>query len=198
MSGQGSVVLVLGSPRARYWSAHTAGTVTAESDGNGRGSTFTVIAPLRQSAADSVATSVSRVLNRGVWVSVAQHAIVVVDDEADARDMATLMLRTRGAEVRTASSATDAIEMMQRQRPDVLLADIGMPGDDGYALIRRWRGLERDHAGPRVAAIAVTAYASPRNREEAAAAGFDWHIAKPIDLDELLRAIAMVTSQTCH
>jgi CheY-like chemotaxis protein len=84
---------------------------------------------------------------------------------------------------------------MSRHRPDVLLADIGMPDEDGYSLVRRWRAREREQRCPRVPAIAVTAYASPTDREQATAAGFDCHVAKPIDLDELIQAITAVIAQ---
>lgn len=109
--------------------------------------------------------------------------------------MTALMLGTNGAHVRTAASAAEALDLMHRRRPDVLLADIGMPGEDGYSLIRAWRDAERAAGSSRLPAVAVTAYASARDLELAAAAGFDWHIAKPIDLDQLSRAIAAATGQ---
>jgi len=81
---------------------------------------------------------------------------------------------------------------MRIDRPDVLLADLGMPGEDGYSFIRRWRRHEAHEAGARVSAIAVTAYASAEDRERSLGAGFDWHMAKPVDADELVRVIAVL------
>jgi CheY-like chemotaxis protein len=83
---------------------------------------------------------------------------------------------------------------MLRQRPDVLLADLGMSGEDGYSLIRRWRTHEGAMNG-HVPAIAVTAYASAADKALALAAGFDWHIAKPVDADELVRVIVAVQAR---
>ena len=86
------------------------------------------------------------------------------------------------------------------ERPDVLLSDIGMSGEDGFSLIRRWRAHEAGTEGriepnARVAAIAVTAYASAADRDMALTAGFDWHIAKPVDADELARIIAALQAR---
>jgi CheY-like chemotaxis protein len=123
-----------------------------------------------------------------------QPNVLIVDDERDARDMLALMLETRGARVQHAGTAAAAFNSMVEQRPDVLLADLGMPGEDGYSLIRRWRAHE-GAVNPRVAAIAVTAYASAADREMVLAAGFDWHIAKPVDADELVRVIAALQAR---
>ena len=169
------------------------GTVKAESDGEGRGSRFTVTLPL---AADSTL----KVVNTADWnppgdllLEGLRREILVVDDERDAREMLTLILTTRGATVRTAASAAEALDAMSQRRPDVLLADLGMPEEDGFSLMRRWRLQEQQHQWARVPAIAVTAFASQKDYDRAVTAGFDRHIAKPIDLDELVRTIAGVT-----
>jgi CheY-like chemotaxis protein len=120
--------------------------------------------------------------------------ILVVDDERDALELLALMLTTRGARARTVSSAAEALEALRQRTPDVLLADIGLPQEDGYSLIRRWRAEERERQLPRVAAIAVTAYARPQDREQAITAGFDWHLAKPVDPDDLIQAVANLTA----
>jgi len=117
---------------------------------------------------------------------------LVVDDEQDARDMLALMLETRGATVRTVGSARDALEMMAGQRPDVLLADLGMAGEDGYSLISRWRRTEEEKRLSPIAAIAVTAYASATDRERALNAGYHRHIAKPVDAATLVDTISDV------
>jgi CheY-like chemotaxis protein len=113
----------------------------------------------------------------------------VVDDDDDTREALRLILRQGGAEVETAASAAEALRAFGRLRPDVVLSDIAMPGQDGLALIRRIRGL-RAHEGGRVRAAALTAYASPAEREAALHAGFDLHLAKPVDPPELLRIVA--------
>jgi len=120
--------------------------------------------------------------------------ILVVDDDADARDLLTLLVESRGARTRTVSSAQEAFEIIRHNRPDLLLADIRMPDEDGLSLIRRVRAWERELRDERLPAIAVTAYASGRDREEAIAAGYDSHIAKPIDPEELTRAIVDVAT----
>jgi CheY-like chemotaxis protein len=120
--------------------------------------------------------------------------VLIVDDERDAREMLALMLKTHGATVRTASGAAEAFDAMVEQVPDVLLADLGMPGEDGYSLIRRWRMREEETASLRLPAIAVTAYASPSHSAQALAAGFDRHVAKPVDADDLVRLIAAIHS----
>ena len=167
------------------------GTVTAESAGEGRGSTFIVRLPLflsRQIAAPDIVQSI----RKDVDLAALRPDVLVVDDERDARDMLALMLETCGANVRSVGSAVEAFEAMAEQRPDVLLADLGMAVEDGYSLIRRWRLKEKEDHCPRIAAIAVTAYASSTDRERALMAGYNWHIAKPVDARELVRVIAAV------
>ena len=108
------------------------------------------------------------------------------------RDLLGLLLQSRGAVVRTAASAAEALDLITRQTPDVLLADVGMPEEDGYSLIRKVRAHEQRHNGARLPAIAVTAYATSADREQALAEGYDWHIPKPVDPQALARAIFKV------
>jgi CheY-like chemotaxis protein len=173
------------------------GTVTAESAGEGLGSTFTVRLPLllpREIASPETAGPVRLEL---LDLRQSRANILIVDDEIDARDMLALMLETRGARVQHVGSAAAAFDAMVRQRPDILLADLGMPDEDGYSLIRRWRTREGLTNG-RVAAIAVTAYASAVDKETALAAGFDRHIAKPVDADELVRVILVLQASAAE
>jgi PAS domain S-box-containing protein len=172
------------------------GAVSASSEGEGRGSTFTVTLPLASASTSPTPNVPERNPATAAMLSTVLSEILVVDDERDAREMLTLTLTTRGARVRTAASAAEAFNAMTSRRPDVLLADLGMPDEDGYSLIRRWRSHERQGQSGHVPAIAVTAYAAPKDRERAVAAGFDGHIAKPIDLDELIRAITAITSRS--
>ena len=100
----------------------------------------------------------------------------MVDDEPDARELVAAVLVRSGAQVRTASTVEDAIRQLIERRPDVLLSDIGLPNEDGYALIRRVREIDGE-----VPAGALTAYAGPEDRRRALEAGFHAHIAKPVD-----------------
>lgn len=114
--------------------------------------------------------------------------ILVVDDVADARELVRFVLEERGASVATAASTGEALDLFVQQSFDVLVADIGMPQRDGYALIRAIRDLPA--AGRHVRAIALTAYASDADRQAALRAGYDCHVAKPVEPDRLVDAIA--------
>ena len=165
------------------------GTVVAESAGEGSGSTFTVTLPPR---AAGVPVPPPEASPPDAEARVAGLQILIVEDERDAREFLALLLASRGAVVQTAASVEEALGAMTGQRPDLLLADLRMPGEDGHSLIRRWRAYEAEHLGSRVAAIAVTAYASPSDRDLALAAGFDAHVAKPVDIAALAAAIGRV------
>jgi CheY-like chemotaxis protein/anti-sigma regulatory factor (Ser/Thr protein kinase) len=170
------------------------GRVTAESAGAGRGSTFTVRLPVRDSAQfgeDTRDTPVSEMPSpeptfgqvlRGVKV-------LVVDDESDAREFVAHVLGSAGAEVVAAASSAEAFELFRQSTPDVVLSDVGMPGEDGYSLIRAIRSLPREEGGA-VRAAALTAYARPHDASHAREAGFDVHIAKPIEPFELVGIVA--------
>jgi CheY-like chemotaxis protein len=169
------------------------GTVRAESEGEGRGATFVVELPLPAGDIHSgpkptavyprLESGPSRLTNLG------GRRILVVDDEADARDLLATILGRAGADVTVAASADEALETLRRWRPDVLVSDIGMPGDDGYDLIRKVRAL-RSEEGSQVRALALTAYARSEDRTRALEAGFHTHIAKPVDPLELTALIA--------
>ncbi|HEX8354395.1 MAG TPA: response regulator, partial [Pyrinomonadaceae bacterium] len=115
--------------------------------------------------------------------------VLVVDDEPDAREMLAAGLGQCGALVTTAASALEALEYMAGARFDVLISDIGMPGEDGYELIRRVRELPPE-AGGRTPAVALTAYARTEDRLRAMRAGFEMHVSKPVELTELIVVIA--------
>jgi PAS domain S-box-containing protein len=169
------------------------GTVRAQSDGEGRGATFVVELPLPgddvQPASRPAAvyrkleSGTSRVINLG------GRRILVVDDEADARDLLVTILSRAGAEAIAVASADEALQTLRRWRPDVLVSDIGMPGDDGYVLIRKVRALPSEE-GRQVRALALTAYARSEDRTKALEAGFHTHITKPVDPLELTALIA--------
>jgi CheY-like chemotaxis protein len=114
--------------------------------------------------------------------------VLLVDDEADTREVLRALLEVQGANVTAASSAGEALELLRRHPTDVLLADIGMPEQDGYALIEAVRALTTSEAV--IPAIAVTAYVSSRDRAHAFKAGYGWHVAKPVDPDQLIAVVS--------
>jgi len=122
--------------------------------------------------------------------------ILVVDDEADALDMVSFLLRMNGARVTTAKSAVEILEILKgineyQKRPNVLISDIGMPNENGYALIEKIRALPAENGG-RIPAIALTAYNRPEDRQDALEAGFQIHIGKPFEPENLVTAITEV------
>ena len=168
------------------------GTVSVDSAGEGLGATFVVTLPVGADAWHGQAANspVSELLDD----SLQGLDILIVDDDGDARDLLTLLLDSRGAVTRGAASADEALAAVAERRPEVLVADIRMPGQDGYWLIRKVREAERLRGLDRLPAVAVTADAGHGNRERALAAGYDRHVAKPVDPDELAYAIARVVS----
>jgi CheY-like chemotaxis protein len=115
--------------------------------------------------------------------------VLVVDDHADGRELVSMVLQRCGAHTRTAASAAEALEHLAQAPVDVLVTDLGMPGADGYDLLRRLRALP---GGGAVRAVALTAFAAPDERDRALAAGFQMHIAKPIDPRVLTAAVVAV------
>ncbi|MEX2270372.1 MAG: ATP-binding protein [Vicinamibacterales bacterium] len=161
------------------------GSVEAFSEGENRGATFTVRLPLDTAAAMQAAEAV-RAADRHAG-DIARLSVVLVDDQLDALEMTRLLLETRGASVRTAPSARHALQALRDARPDVLVADIGMPGEDGYWLVEQVR---RDPALADLPAIALTAYARAEDRARSLEAGYQIHLTKPLDADELTAALA--------
>lgn len=171
------------------------GTVSATSDGAERGATFTVHLPLLpvrrepESAAPRVHPATQTGALPGCPPELDGLRILLVDDEADSRDLLNLVIESCGAQVTAASSAAEAFELIKGERFDVLVSDIGMPDEDGFSLIKRIRQLP-DEEGGNVPAIALTAYARAEDRVQALRAGFQMHIAKPVEPDELVVAAA--------
>jgi two-component system CheB/CheR fusion protein len=171
------------------------GTVYAASPGEGQGATFTVTLPIFMDAAvrggvhgleRERASATSR--DPAQPLDLDGLRILVVEDDRDTREPLVEMLRTTGAEVRAATSAAEAMQTFEEFRPQLLLSDVGMPAEDGHSLIRRIRDLGPARGGD-VRALALTAMASVKDREEALAAGFNLHLAKPIGFDELTEAL---------
>jgi CheY-like chemotaxis protein len=120
--------------------------------------------------------------------------VLVVDDDADTLEAVRHLLEQAGARVSTASTAADAFQALAGDPPDVLVSDIGMPGEDGISLIRRIRGLDPDHGGL-VPAAALTAYTQASDRDRALGAGFQAFLAKPVDPMELAEAVARLAGR---
>lgn len=120
--------------------------------------------------------------------------VLVVEDEADVRDLLRWLLESNNAVVHTASSANEALVMLARERPDILISDIGMPDRDGFSLIREIRGLD-PQAGGQTPAVALTAFARAEDRTRALLAGYQFHLTKPIDAAELLAALATLSGR---
>jgi signal transduction histidine kinase/ActR/RegA family two-component response regulator len=167
------------------------GSVKAESPGEGLGATFTVNLPVRAVREVSTRehpTSRGTPVPRLPEVSLAGLKVLVVDDEVDARELVRSVLSDAAAEVRVAASAESALELMKEERPHVIVSDIGMPTCDGYQFIRDVRGLAPSEGG-RTPAIALTAFARSEDRTRAMLAGYQVHVSKPIEPQELVATI---------
>jgi signal transduction histidine kinase/ActR/RegA family two-component response regulator len=170
-----------------------AGSVRAESPGEGKGATFTVELPIAvvhaAPAADRVHPNDDDAAPPALPVAMlAGLDILVVDDDADTLDTVRVLLEQSGARVRVAGSVREALETMSSRVPDLLISDIGMPDEDGYALIRKVRALDPEHGG-RVPALALTAYARVEDRLQVLSAGFQMHVPKPIEPAELIAVV---------
>jgi signal transduction histidine kinase/ActR/RegA family two-component response regulator len=173
------------------------GTVRADSEGAGRGSTFIVRLPAAAPHHASQEPAPSRTTApaaRGVLPDLAGVSVLVVDDDADARLLVKRLLGQFNAAVTTAGSAQEALDLLSRQRPDVLVSDIAMPGMDGYELMRRLHASANGN-GATVAAAALTAFARAEDRDRALAAGFRAHISKPVEPSELVSVVAALAGR---
>lgn len=178
------------------------GAVRAKSPGVGRGSTFIVSLPLvalhpeplpppeRQHPSAQIAPMV-----REACDEITGLKVLVADDEADARLLIKRLLEDCKAIVVVAASAAQALELVQTLLPDVLISDIGMPGEDGYSLVRRVRALPPERGG-QTPAIALTAYARAEDRVKALRAGFQHHVSKPVEPAELIAMVANLAKQS--
>ena len=180
------------------------GTVRAKSNGDGQGSTFIVALPLTAIHAGTDDVDDARRHPRsspspdgGMTDSCTEIGGVralVVDDEADVRALVQRLLGDCEAIVTTAASAEEAVTLLMREQFDVLISDIGMPGENGYALIARVRALPVNQNGD-IQAIALTAYARAEDRVRAISAGFQMHVAKPVEPVELITIVASIAGR---
>jgi two-component system CheB/CheR fusion protein len=181
--------LGLGLAIARQLVELHGGSITAHSEGEGRGATFTVLLPLVERPDLDIGESHPE-YTRADLEGLEGVDVLLVEDEGATGQAEQRLLEAAGAQVRATPSAAAAREAFARRRPDMIVCDIGLPGEDGYVLMRSLRALEREaHADP-VPAVAVTAFARQEDRQRALAAGFTEHLAKPIDPAELIELLA--------
>ncbi len=174
------------------------GSVRAKSPGLGQGATFIVALPITAVHSERLekdpASEPERPRSEEAVPTLLGTRILVVDDDADARELLRSILAQSGASVRTAASVTEALRQLENRQPDVLVSDIGMPGEDGYALIRQVRALSPEQGG-HVPALALTAFARSDDRRRAIGAGFHMHLAKPVEPDELVTVVASLAKR---
>lgn len=176
-----------------------SGTVEADSPGEGQGATFTVTLPLAPAKASIPPNSVTcepapasgDISADDVSADLGGLQILVVDDEADARDVVSATLTRFGASVAAAGSVEEALAAVSRVRPDLVISDIAMPGKDGFELIRLLRDLPPQDGGG-IPAVALTAYAREEDHQRALAAGFQFHLSKPVNPGALIRTISQL------
>jgi len=190
--------LGLGLAIVRHLVELHGGVVTADSDGNGQGATFTVRLPLMvavdsQTPFDSE-RRIHAVSSGPPQVSLEHLRVLIVDDELDARELVTVMLERCGAIMKAAESSREALESIESWKPDVLIADSGMPVEDGYGLIKRVRALPKERGG-HTPALALTAYARTEDRIRALSEGYQVHLSKPVDRAELAAVVARLAER---
>lgn len=193
--------LGLGLAIVRHITEMHGGIVEAFSEGEGKGSTFTVKLPISaifieqqpEEESDEPKTSSNLPLT-SPNINLQGLSILTVDDEPDTCKLLEQVLSHYGAQVKTTLSASEAFDEFQKIQPDILISDIGMPEEDGYSLIRRIRALS-DEKSKKMPAIALTAFARPLDRMKALSAGFQTHVSKPVEPDELATVIASLTGR---
>jgi PAS domain S-box-containing protein len=184
--------LGLGLSIARQLVELHGGTISVDSGGPGKGTTFSVTLPLPDAREElDLAHPLSDV---GQGIRLSGVRVLVVEDDADARELILQVLREHDAEVVTAASPAEAMIMLKQQRPSVLVSDIGMPDQDGYELMRMIRALSSADGGE-IPAVALTAFARSEDRTRAMLAGYQVHISKPFEPRELIATLASLAGR---
>jgi signal transduction histidine kinase/ActR/RegA family two-component response regulator len=173
------------------------GTVTAHSEGKGKGATFMITLPIISSEMplQSIPPGMVASKNGHGGQALAGLRILIVEDDADSRDMLETVLRFQGADVVTAKDVIEGFDVFRAEQPDVLISDVGLPELDGYDLIRRIRRLSEDQGGT-TPAIALTGYVSLQDQSQALNAGYQEHLPKPVDTDNLIDTILKFQTPT--
>ena len=190
--------LGLGLAIAKHLTELHGGSISVKSAGEGKGATFIVALPLVVVHPQQDETEPS---DRAAGKSSIQEAqpaldgikVLVVDDEPDARELVKLVLESCNAQVITAASAREALEVLQHEKLDILVSDIGMPQEDGYQFIQKVRKLSADR-GSKIPAVALTAYARAEDRKRALLSGYQMHVSKPVEPSELIAVVLSLTS----
>ncbi|WP_414519317.1 ATP-binding protein [Nostoc sp. PCC 9305] len=164
-----------------------SGTVYAVSEGEGKGAKFTVLLPLVEPQPEQLIKDSKVKVDNLLILNGLQ--ILVVDDNADTRELIAFILEQSGGQVRAVSSVGEALEALERLKPDVLVSDIGMPDEDGYSLIRKVRAQEAEQE-EKILAVALTAFARDEEHRLALQAGFQVHLSKPVEPEELVKVVA--------
>jgi signal transduction histidine kinase/ActR/RegA family two-component response regulator len=186
--------LGLGLAIVRHLVELHGGTVSAGSDGTGKGATFSASFPLITDRAEPSAVMHSGEIHASELRSLDGLRVLLVDDEMETREIISTVVERTGAEVKTCTSAREALNELVEWRPHVILSDIAMPDEDGYSFINRVRALPQDEGGNTPAA-ALTAYAREEDRKQVLAAGYQMHIAKPIGAGQLVHMIAKLAGR---
>ena len=171
------------------------GRVEARSDGEDRGATFTLRFPVPSTREPNATMSAAAAAEPGVPRTLDGIRVLVVEDDADARDLVEQLLRDAGATVSSASHGGQALLLLPQAAPHVVLSDIGMPGMDGYEFVRRMRRADQEAGRSSVPAVALTALARTEDRQSALLAGFQAHIAKPVNPNELIVVVASLVGR---
>ncbi|MBV7534212.1 response regulator [Duganella sp. sic0402] len=189
--------LGLGLAIVKHLVEQHGGTISVDSGGEGLGSCFTLRLPRQNSPQPAAAAPLPAAAPHAAAHDLSGLQVLVVDDEDDARELIKRILSDCNAHVLTAATATDALNLLQHERPDLMVSDLGMPEVDGYGLLDRIRALGPAHGGD-LPAIALTAFARSEDRIKALSSGFLAHIAKPIEPNELIAKVAAMGASQRH
>jgi len=175
------------------------GSVSVESEGEGKGATFTISLPFVAVVTDQETEPAQLIQNEINSLeglpSLEGLKVLVVDDEPDTRELIREVLKECGSEVITSGSVDEALEALEEHKPDILISDLGMPDEDGYALITKIRALPSERGG-HIPAAALTAYARAEDRMRVLRSGFQFHLPKPVDSAELVTVVASLAGRT--